>query len=124
MFGFLNPIKNIANQYCRCVKYAFDELGITGVFPLDDLNIDRIFDCLIKMDGCALTQDQKEVIKLAKQEMIRIKKENSLTTSSARDVAWILIMTNLNHNHWQLVFLENINVINSVLKKHFWYLEK
>lgn len=120
MFGFLNPIKNISNHYCDCVKYAFEKLGISWVFPLADSNIERIFEFLINLKSCALTKEQKEIIILAKETAFRVKKEEGIVVGTIKYIAFILIETNIIYYNWEAVANENINTIKEVVEKHFW----
>jgi len=125
MFGFLNPVKNITNQYCECVKYAHMDAKSAYIEmfpfgdPLTEFNIEKIFDFLLKLKGCAMTEGQKEIIRLAKKEVLSFKGWSWLPIYP-RDIAWFLTRTNLIYYHWtKILTLNNISIIDTAIKKHF-----
>ncbi len=112
-------IESVATQYCECIKLAFETLNIPREFPLDDKNINDIFEKLMWFDGCALAKSQhrKELVKKAKADMIEFKRCVPLPFGSIVDVTKQLIREHLTEP--VAVSWRNPGTINIVIEKHF-----
>lgn len=121
LFWTSSTIKNTTDQYCRCVKYAINQLWIQKYeLGINELGIENIFNLLMQLNDCASTESQKEIIRLAKREVLFFKEWTWLPVNP-QDIAWFLIRTSLTHYNWiQILTLNNLDFISTTTEKYFW----